>query len=357
MGDTGGRVQWADAARGLAIALVVLHHTAKRSAVAGSADWWLTLTEVLQTVRMPLFFAVAGLFAATWVNGQRSWPALLRSKVLLFAWVYVLWLALRFVWTAAVPGGREPQTLTDLAWRLVLPGTGWFIVALAAMFVIARATRRVPTPLVLLTASVVSIVFLADGVRLGNQTWDGVGTYAVFFLVGVTLRGHILVLAERVPRWATVLVPLAWAGTYAALAAAGLQEAPVVGFLLRLLGIAAGISVALLVQHRSWLRALGRRTLPVYMTHQLLIVSLVSAVAAVASFDTNLVLHQAGPLLLAVLLVALTYGVGVLAPRIGLGWLFATPAWLDRLSGADGDRTTRGEQSVNKVDSQRYTSP
>ena len=348
---------WADAARGMAIALVVLHHTAKRSVVAGSADWWLVVSEVLSTVRMPLFFAVAGLFATTWVSGQRSWPALLRSKVLLFAWVYVLWLGLHWAWSTAVPGGKEPQTATELAWRLVLPGTGWFIFALALMFVVARALRHVPTPLLLAAASAVSIAFLAEWVRLGNQAWEGLGKYTVFFLVGVRLRGHLFLLAERVPRWVAVAVPLAWAGAYAALTAAGLVDAPVVGFLVRLGGIAAGISVALLLQHWSGLRALGRDTLPVYMTHQLLIVTTVTAVGTIASFDTQPVLHQAAPLLLAVALLAVTYGVGVLAPQIGLGWLFTTPAWLQRLTGARPGQISRREQSVNKVVAQRYTAP
>jgi hypothetical protein len=179
----------------------------------------------------------------------------------------------------------------------------------------------------------------------------------VFFLIGVRLRSHLLLLAERVPRWVAVVVPLAWAGAYAALAAAGMLDAPVVGFLVRLAGIAAGISVALLLQHWSGLRALGRDTLPVYMTHQLLIVTSVTAVGTLASFDTQPVLHQAAPLLLAVGLLAVTYGFGMLAPRIGLGWLFATPGWLRRSTGARQEDLAGREQSVNKVVAQRYASP
>ena len=323
---------WADAARGLAIALVVLHHASRRSVVAGSADGWLAVTDLLETVRMPLLFLVAGLFAVPWVDGRRSWSALLRTKVLLLVWVYVLWLGLGFVVNSTLPG-KDPPAPAELAWRLVLPGTGWFIVALAVMFVVARAVRRLPTPLVLAVTAAISTVFLAEWVRPGSQAWEGLGKYAVFFLAGVLLRAPVLRLAGHAPRWVPLAILPGWLGAYALLASAGLQEAPVVGFLLRLAGVAAGISVALLLQHHAGLRALGRGTLPVYMTHQLLIVPAVTALGAVAAFDTG-PLHLGAPLLLTAVLLPVTYGVGVLAPRVGLGWLFETPRWLLRLTGA-----------------------
>lgn len=325
---------WADAARGMAIALVVLHHAARRSVVAGSADWWLVVTNLLQTVRMPLLFTVAGIFAATWVSGRRSWPDLLRSKVLLFVWVYAVWLLLRSGVLAWVPGNAGAQDLEELAWRLLLPGAGWFVVALAAMFVLARLTRWVPTVLLLAAASAVSIVFLSGDVDTGSQAWNGLGTYTVFFLAGVALRAHVHTVADRVPRWAVLLVPVVWASAYAALAIAGLADDPVVGFLLRVAGVAAGVCVALVLQRWGALRTLGQRTLPVYMTHQVLIVPAVLLLSGVAAFDEHPVLHHGAPLLLGLALLALSYGFGRLAPRIGLGWLFATPRWLLRLTGA-----------------------
>ena len=328
-----GRVEWVDAARGMAIALVVVHHAAKRSVVAGSADWWVDLTEMLATVRMPLFFLVAGLFAARWASDRTSWPTLLRGKVLLFAWVYVVWLVLRWAWFVALPSGKESMPFADLVTRVAWPAGGWFIYALAIMFVIARLVHALPTPLVLVATAGVSIAFLADWVGVGNQAWDGLGTYTFFFLLGIKARTHVLRLSESVPRAVLVLVPVAWAALYLLCVGHDLETAPGVGFALRVAGITAGVCVALLLQHRSGLRALGRGTLPIYLTHQLLVVTVVSALGSVAAFDQHAVLTYGAPLLIGVTLLVLTYWLGRLAPRLGLGWLFATPRWLDRLAG------------------------
>lgn len=333
--DAGGRVQWADAARGLAIALVVLHHAAKRSVTAGSADWWLGLTDMLATMRMPLFFAVAGVFAATWVSDQRTWPQLLRAKVLLFAWVYALWVVVRYLWFLTVPqADGNSMALSDLALRVVYPSGGWFIFALALMFVLARSVRSVPSPVVLVAASAVSVVFLAGWVRFENSAWDGLGMYTVFFLLGIALRDHLLERVGRVPLWAAALVPVAWVALYLGCAEAGLVTAPVVGLVLRLAGIAAGVGLALLLQRWSGLRALGHHTLPVYLAHQLLVVTAVGWLGSWYAFDEVALLEHGAPVLVAIGLVALTYSFGRLAPRVGLAWLFATPRWLERLAGA-----------------------
>lgn len=87
------RVQWVDAARGIAIILVVLHHSIQGALDADIAsDNWSVVTEFVRTMRMPLFFACAGIFAGKWIR-TKTWGEMLRSKVLLLMWVYLLWLA------------------------------------------------------------------------------------------------------------------------------------------------------------------------------------------------------------------------------------------------------------------------
>jgi hypothetical protein len=208
------------------------------------------------------------------------------------------------------------------------------VVALAGMFVVARAANRLPPGPVLAVACVTSVVFLAGWVRLDNLVWDGVGTYTAFFLLGVVLRRHALEVGERIPGWALTAVPLAWAGLYVALAVAGLESAPVVAFVLRLAGVAAGVCLALLLQESAALRALGRGTLPVYMAHQMLVVTAVAWLSAALAFDRHAFLAVGAPLLITAALVPATFALGRVAPRWGLGWLFATPAWLERLAGA-----------------------
>ncbi len=324
---------WVDAARGVAIVLVVLHHASLRAASAGAAAWWVDLTLMLQTVRMPLFFAVAGLVAVRSVGDRTTWPQLLRTKVLLFVWVYVVWLAVRYVWFLLLPGGRTMTPYDELVVRLWMPAGGWFVVALAVMLVVARLVRRLPQPWVLAVASAVSIAFLANWVGVGNPAWDGVGAYTAFFLAGVALRGPVLELGERLTKPAALLVVLVWAVAYVGCSAAGVTEAAVVGFALRVAGVAAGISVGLLLQRSRVLRSLGRGTLPIYLGHQLLVVTAVAWLSSRWSFAEQPVLHVAAPVLLLAVLVPVTYGWGRLAPRTGFGWLFAVPRWLHRLTG------------------------
>ena len=81
---------------------------------------------------------------------------------------------------------------------------------------------------------------------------------------------------------------------------------------------------ALMLQRVAPLRALGRRTLPVYLTHQLLVVSGVAWVSATWGMAAP-VLHVAAPVLVVVVVLPLCHAFGRLAPRVGLGWLFDLP--------------------------------
>lgn len=325
---TGTRVAWVDAARGTAIALVVLHHASLRAASAGAAPWWVDVTTMLQTVRMPLFFTLAGLLAARWVSERTSWAQMLRSKVLLFVWVYLVWLLVRYAWFLALPGGRQMTPYDELVVRLWLPAGGWFVVALAVMFVLARTLHRLPRLPVLVVAGAVSTAFLAERVQVGNIMWDGVGSYLFFFLAGTALRGHLFGAAGRTTRAGALLVVGGWVAAYLACAAGGVTEAPGVGFALRVAGVAAGVSVGLLLQRWGALQALGRGTLPVYLAHQLLVVTAVAWLASVWDLAEQPVLHVAAPVLLVAVILPVSYGLGRLAPRIGLGWLFELPRWL-----------------------------
>lgn len=107
------RLRWPDAARGLAILLVVvLHATRALGDLDLSGAWgtvlagWDRVNAALGAMRMPLFFAVAGLFAREWVRGP--WRALLASKVALFVWLLLLWPFVRALyWLCELPGASR----------------------------------------------------------------------------------------------------------------------------------------------------------------------------------------------------------------------------------------------------------
>ncbi len=75
----------ADAAKGVCIVLVVLHHlVTKHLELVLPGDGpavvaWGAVTAGLRPLRMPLFFVISGMFAASAV--RRSWGASLRRRV------------------------------------------------------------------------------------------------------------------------------------------------------------------------------------------------------------------------------------------------------------------------------------
>ena len=114
------RLVWVDVAKAIAIMLVAIHH----SVVFGSAAGWVpeavaSLNNLAQAVRMPLFFLAAGLFAADAL--RRSWNVVLRRRVLFFAWLYLLWVVIRFVVFQVVPDLRGAGVDGDLHALLISP--------------------------------------------------------------------------------------------------------------------------------------------------------------------------------------------------------------------------------------------
>jgi uncharacterized membrane protein YcfT len=72
------RIGWVDAAKGLAILLVALYHAQQFLRFAGvGSPLWRAFDGLLQTLRMPLFFTTAGLFATRYLQG--TWRVLLSS--------------------------------------------------------------------------------------------------------------------------------------------------------------------------------------------------------------------------------------------------------------------------------------
>ncbi|WP_121119802.1 acyltransferase family protein [Croceibacterium ferulae] len=83
----------------------------------------------LGAVRMPLFFVVSGVFAASGVS--RSWSDLLQRKVALFVWLLLIWSVIRFLFVSYVmlnpDNPLEGTRLAEIYEVLVEPRTGiWF---------------------------------------------------------------------------------------------------------------------------------------------------------------------------------------------------------------------------------------
>ncbi|MEQ3554907.1 acyltransferase family protein [Pseudonocardia nematodicida] len=275
---TRGRADWVDAAKGLCIALVVLHHVVMflepRGLVPAPLD---LLNTALASLRMPLFFLASGLFLAAVLG--RPWRTLLHRRVALFGWLYLIWTLVQFVLFAVLPAGTAPviatQDLTSLLLSPVLPAPSmWFLYALAVFSVAARALRRAPAWLLLAVTSTSSALVGAGVLEVGSFAWDFMLRYAVFFVLG----WHGRALVERLAA-ATSPLRVVAAGVLAGAAAGGavllgLREIPGVAFVLNLVAVTAGVLVAAeLVRWRAGRVAvlLGRRTLPIYLSNTLVI--------------------------------------------------------------------------------------
>jgi uncharacterized membrane protein YcfT len=327
-----GRLAWVDAAKGLSILLVVLHHSVwflQKSGQAPAAV--VTANEALASLRMPLFFLASGLFVAGALAA--SWRTLLHKRVAFFLYLYVIWTIIRFTFFATViPPGVDPDDSANpvrLVWALLLPGPSmWFLYALALFAVVCKLIRRLPVWLQLGAAGVLSALAGAEVVEFESGPWTRIARYFFFFLLGWHARG----LVERLAASSgAVKVVAAAAGCVAAAAAAvmlDLQSVPGVALALNMAAVTFGVLFAAwIARYRIGrpLVSLGQQTLPVYLLH-IFWVALV--MVGLQGVDVPLVTGYLLPAVMAVVLTVLSLLTHRLLVRAGATWLFALPSRL-----------------------------
>jgi uncharacterized membrane protein YcfT len=240
------RIEWADAARGIAVLLVVLYHSAQWAGSAGYfSGTWAAVTFPLSTIRLPLLFTLAGIFAVPWM--MRPWRRLLSSKVATLAYVYLLWQALTIISYLLVPNVSTPgkshlrELLTALATPVWPQNSLWFIWALALFFVMTRFLHgRLSGWLIVIVASILSTFVCAGVLSVGNIGWDGAANNYVFFALGVFFRGSIERLGAALNLWRALGVVALWAIVCALLPS---PEIPLANLLVRVLGLSAGVGL------------------------------------------------------------------------------------------------------------------
>lgn len=191
---TAQRVAWIDAVKGLTIILVVMKHVTYGDAVALHHMPYLfnIFCEFTIPFRMPLFFLVAGLFA------QKALRAPLRdfldSKVLHFAYFYLLWSVIQIGVKIAMPHeGAWTVTYKDL---LLIPlepfGLLWFIYALAVFFALMRFARNVRAPIMIAFALALYFTRLDTGWTMPDEF----ARRFIFFVSGVYAAPHVFKIAN-----------------------------------------------------------------------------------------------------------------------------------------------------------------
>ena len=196
MTATKPRIDWVDAAKGLTMVLVVMKHATYNDAVALHKMPYLfnILCEFTIPFRMPLFFLVAGLFAA------RSLRSDLRSfidgKVLHFVYFYLLWSAIQIGLKMALP--HDSEWVVNYKTLLMIPvepfGILWFIYELSLFFVAMRLMRDLPKALVIGLALALYFTKLHTGWTVPDEF---AGRF-IFFVIGVYGAPYIFRMAELV---------------------------------------------------------------------------------------------------------------------------------------------------------------
>lgn len=191
--ESKSRLDWVDTDKGLSIILVIARHATSGIALSlGKMPLVFGLISTLATpYRMPLFFVVAGLFAASYM--QKPLREFLDKKLLHFAYFYFLWSAIQIGMKMSMPGGLHEVGVKDLLLAPIEPfGVLWFIYALPLFFVMMRLMRDVPKPLVV----AVALIFYFARIDTGWTVPDEAALRFIFFVAGVYGAPRVFQIAD-----------------------------------------------------------------------------------------------------------------------------------------------------------------
>lgn len=276
MSDARARLGWVDTGRGIAIVLVALYHAARWLVNAGfDTAGWQAANEILSSLRMPLFFALSGLFAGKWLTA--NWRDLWRAKLVLFLWVFIVWEVIGsvvFILGTAIDGQRVSikDTVVALLISPVFPRLElWFIWALSIFFVLAKLTRSVNKWVQLGLAAIVSAVALTLWLSFTTGV-TGSLKYYFFFLAGIYLRDLLINFGSLANRSILIGVLGLWVLISVGLSYFGIRQVAGLYFLNCLLGVLAGIVLSRALSRIDLIGWAGRNTLPIYLAHTPIII-------------------------------------------------------------------------------------
>jgi uncharacterized membrane protein YcfT len=261
------RIDWVDYAKGICIILVVMmHSTLGVEKAIGLTGYLHDFIEWAKPFRMPDFFLISGLFLARRING--SWRSYLDTKLLHFAYFYVLWMTIQFI----VKGANLDQGLTaalgSYLFNFIEPfGTLWFIYLLAIFFVVTKALKHVPPLMVFIAAALLEML----PIETGWMVIDEFAARLVYFYAGYWLAPMVFRWAEQI--WtrnvfAVLALLYVWSTGHSLAVVSGLSTAPGFGLLLGFAGAGAVITLGVLLARSGiveWLRYLGANSIVVYL--------------------------------------------------------------------------------------------
>ncbi|MEK1896680.1 MAG: acyltransferase family protein [Rhizobium sp.] len=325
------RIDWLDIAKGMSIILVVIYHTLLYHDFHDIApDLYARLSSIMTPIRMPLFFTVSGFLAAAAMRA--SWSDFLRRRIWLLVYLFAIWntarwLFFRYVQTnVLVPSeGSDPYQLLEMWWA---PNTGiWFIWALAIFMVATKLLSPIRGPTTIAITALISILTFGEHLSIDLFTHRNVLQYFVFFLFGCWYGKPVVNAITQRPLLTACAGLLIFAALYVLRWRLQAIEKGSFALVSSIAGLAWLCGTAVLMSRLQSVRHafayFGRNTLPVYVTH-VMIVSLV--VAPVATIVGS---HAASGYITAPLVVVFAIGLSLairaIADRSGAGWLYTPP--------------------------------
>lgn len=260
------RINWLDHAKAISIMLVVMMHATMGVGNAmGGTGFMHDVVAFFTPFRIPAFFLLAGLLVSRSVGKPWSW--MFDRKVLFYAYFYVLWLTIQFVFKA-------PVFAAELGWSGVFQayaiafiqpfGTLWFIAVLPVFYVIAKLTRGASPIAILGMALILHLAPIHTGWRLVDEVSDCL----FYFIAGYLLVDYVFAFAQWVMDHMKIALAAlaAWAVGHWALLDFASLPAVSVGFALAGTAALVATGVALRqVPDLGWLRWIGQNTLVIYL--------------------------------------------------------------------------------------------
>jgi uncharacterized membrane protein YcfT len=262
------RIDWIDYAKGICIVMVVMMHSVLGVELAAGERGFMHLAVAFaKPFRMPDFFLISGLFLPLVID--RDWRTFLDRKVVHFVYFYVLWVTIQF-------GFKAPAFAAETSWQhagylylesFIEPfGTLWFIYLLPIFFVVIKATRRVPPPLIIGIAAVLEAAHIVTG-------WTVIDEFCsrfVYIYGGYLFADYVFALSDgaRARPWAAVAGLLVWALINQGLVTAGVSERPGISLVLGLAGACAIITAGTLLARAHLLngfRFCGEHSIVIYL--------------------------------------------------------------------------------------------
>ncbi len=262
------RVEWVDYAKGLCIILIVMmHSTLGVEEAVGEEGWLHAVVAFAKPFRMPDFFLIAGLFLARAID--RDWRHYLDKKAVHYAYFYLLWLVINFVFKApgmAAESGWGSVGESSLLSLIDPFGVLWFIYVLPIFFVAAKLLRAVPCWIVWLAAAALEIL----PINTGWMVIDESASRFVYFYTGYIFAPHVFRFAQlAIQRTGPAAVALAvWAVANWALVETGIAPLPFVSIALGLVGCAAVIAFAAILSKSDLMapvRYCGTNSIVIYL--------------------------------------------------------------------------------------------